>query len=260
MRVRLLSRMRPSRAAGALRPSAIRTCIPRRSRPWPPSAGGGGVALGGFLLGLLLQHDLRDPGLRQAERAAALGPLAVLHHLGDPLGPLQHAPGAGHPALPLQALVDRHVSTGPLSGSVGPSSGASPCAGQPEESDIITSRGRQASWPATAQRTTDNGPIMKVTLDYGRTGLDVDLPDDRARRPAGHPPRRRRSPTPTRPSQPPWPTPSARRRWPSSPAAARTPASSSATSPGRCRTSSSCRRCCAPSKQQGIAARGHHSS
>ena len=111
------------------------------------------------------------------------------------------------------------------------------------------------SWlaPVDADSSPEDTPPMRITLDYGRTGLDVDLPDDRvvgplAIRPAAPLRRPRRRPSPT-----PWPTRSARRRWPSWPAAAATPASSSATSPGRCPTGSSCRRCCAPSKQQGIA-------
>ena len=96
---------------------------------------------------------------------------------------------------------------------------------------------------------------MRVTLDYGRTGLAVELPDDRlARWRFGRWRRsRRRRRLLKRHSR----SPSARRRWPSWPAAARTPASSSATSPGRCRTSSSCRRCWRTLEEQGIAARGH---
>ena len=76
---------------------------------------------------------------------------------------------------------------------------------------------------------------MNITLDYGRTGLDVTLPDDRliapplairaaaaAGRPGAGARRRARA------------TRSARGRWPSWPGARRRRASSSATSPGRC--------------------------
>src|SRR5436190_6717110 len=65
-----------------------------------------------FLLHLLLEHDLLDARLGQPERAAVGAELAVLHHLGDPLGAGQHAPLLGHAALALQALVDGHRSVG----------------------------------------------------------------------------------------------------------------------------------------------------
>ena len=111
---------------------------------------------------------------------------------------------------------------------------------------------------ASASRLTDGRMIcMQVTLDYGRTGLTVTLPDDRVVGPLAI---RDAEPLadPAAAIDAALRNPIGAGRSPSSPAAARTPASSSATSPGRCRTGSSCRRCCARSKRRHPAGHDSH--
>jgi len=70
------------------------------------SSGRGVTALGRFFLGFLLQNDFLDASFRKTKRAAGIGPLPILDHLGDPLSTGQYTAGTGHPALALQAFVD----------------------------------------------------------------------------------------------------------------------------------------------------------
>ena len=84
--------------------------------------------------------------------------------------------------------------------------------------------------------TSKSGSIMRITLDYGKTGMEVDLPEDRLVDPSRPSPIRR--PLLTKP----WPIPSALARWRTLQKADGPFAFSFATSPGRCPIPSFCRR------------------